>query len=160
MPSDRYRRGSKQKAPNRRVAFTLESTLESVNRAEAAVLPLCKSAGYGKRQREEIALAVRESVVNAVLHGNRCDTKKKVILKAELKKLGLVISVKDEGGGFDPSTLPDPLSPENLLQEPGRGVFLVKALMDEVKLRRGASCGMEVTMIKYLSKTALRRTSK
>src|SRR3989338_9775926 len=135
MPSDRLRRAGESKAPATRLELLLKSTLPSVERAERLIRRFCREAGCSPQQRDEIGLAVRESVVNAVIHGNRCDARKKVILKAELKKFGLVISVQDEGEGFDPSTLPDPLSPENLLREPGRGVFLINSYMDKVTVR-------------------------
>ncbi|MBI3896472.1 MAG: ATP-binding protein [Acidobacteria bacterium] len=131
--------------------FTLGSTLHSVDVAERLVRMLCEHVGYTERQCEEIALAVRETVANAVLHGNCCDAAKRVTLATELNDTSVVISVRDEGKGFDPSLVPDPLDPRNLLQESGRGIFLIKALMDEVSLQCAAG-GTEVTMIKYRSK--------
>lgn len=109
---------------------------------------------------EQVGLAVRELVANAILHGNRCDMSKKVQLTAELTDTGLMVCIKDEGEGFDPDSLPDPLVPDNLLNETGRGFFLVKTCMDDVIVRRAETRGMEVTLIKYLSKTPLRRTRR
>jgi serine/threonine-protein kinase RsbW len=136
--------------------------MESVGRAEAAVVEFASKIGYGKAQLEQIGLAVIEAVANAILHGNRCDTKKKVRVKAVQEKKGLVISVQDEGEGFDADALPDPLSPETILKDCGRGVFLVRACMDEVAVRRKAPRGTEVKMIKRTAKArpakATRRT--
>ena len=139
------------KALARRREFILGSTLHSVDVAERLVRIMCERAGYTERQCEEIALAVRETVANAVLHGNSCDATKKVTLAAELKDSGVVISVRDEGKGFDPALVLDPLDPRNLFQESGRGIFLIKTLMDEVILQCAAG-GTEVTMVKYRSK--------
>ncbi len=160
MSSDLNPAWNKGKARTQRLNLTLDSRVESADLAESLVVEFSEAAGCGERQCEEIGLAVRETVINAVLHGNRCDMNKKVLLTAEVRDSGLVISVKDEGEGFDPDCLADPLVPDNLLSESGRGFFLVKTCMDEVAVRRVASRGMELTMIKYLSKTPLRRTTK
>ena len=136
----------------RRIQLTLKSSMDSVNHAEAAVVEFARKIGYSKPQLEQIGLAVIEAVANAILHGNRCDAKKKVRVKAALAKKGLVISVQDEGEGFDADALPDPLLPETLLKQSGRGVFLVRACMDEVAVRRKAPVGTEVKMIKRASK--------
>jgi serine/threonine-protein kinase RsbW len=135
-----------------RLELTLESKLESADLAESQVSNFAARASYAQEQCEEIGLAIRESVANAVLHGNRCDLNKKVFLAAEIQVHGLVISVRDEGEGFVPESLPNPLVPPNLHRESGRGFLLVKTLMDEVIFRRAASGGMEVTMTKYRSK--------
>lgn len=131
--------------------FILGSTLHSVDVAERLVRILCERAGYTEQQCEEITLAVRETVANAVLHGNCCDATKRVTLAAELKDSEVVISVRDEGKGFDPALVGDPLDPRNLFRESGRGIFMIKALMDEVTLQYAAG-GTEVTMVKYRSK--------
>jgi len=146
------------KARKPRLDLSLESRVESAELAESLVVEFSIRAGYDERELEEIGLAVRESVANAVLHGNRCDPAKKVTLRAELRGPGLVISVRDEGEGFDPQALADPLVPDNLFQESGRGFFLVKTCMDEVSVSRHAGMqGMELQMVKYRSKTSRRR---
>ena len=144
----------------KRLAMTLESSLNSADVAESAIRQFTGQSDYSERQREEIVLAVRESVVNAVLHGNQCNVSKKVLLTAELRESGLVISVQDEGPGFDPGSVPDPLNPENLMRASGRGVFLMRCFMDEVSVRQPASCGLEVTMIKYFSQTISKEDKK
>jgi serine/threonine-protein kinase RsbW len=138
----------------RRLELTLESKPESADLAESQMTNFAASAEYTKQQCEEIGLAVRESVANAVLHGNRGDLNKKVFLTAEIQTRGLVIHVRDEGEGFAPESLPNPLVPPHLHRESGRGLLLVKTLMDEVILRRAASGGMEVIMTKYSSQHA------
>ena len=155
MPSKRLRRGEKVMFPAERLELTLDSTLRTVDVAERLVRRFCKKTGCTEQQQNEFSLAVRESVANAVFHGNGCDAAKIVALAVELRDGGLVICVRDEGQGFDPDSLPDPCDPRNLLRERGRGVFLVNATMDEVTMRRrAASAGMEIIMVKYLSKTS------
>lgn len=160
MAAQRIPGDETKKTPVRRLALTLESTLESVNLAESFVLQFSEAGGFSEQQREEIGLAVRESLANAVVHGNCGDPGKKVVLEAKLNDTGVVIAVHDEGKGFDPDSLPDPRNPENLLRQSGRGVFLMKNCMDEVIMQRLASSGMEVRMIKHLSNTALQEHSK
>ena len=146
-----------------RMSATLESRVQSADIAESMILQFCgrARAAYGERILEDVALAVRESVANAVLHGNRCDMSKKVFLQAELTDDGLMICVKDEGEGFDPDSLPDPLLPDNLLHESGRGLFLVKTCMDDVIImRRAETRGMEITLVKHVSIEHRRRTKK
>lgn len=99
-----------------------------------------------------LGVAVRESVINAIKHGNSNDARKHVHvevapLEAESPH-GVWIRVRDEGPGFDPSCLPDPLAPENLLKTSGRGIFLIRSFMDEMHVRRAAEGGMEVVMVK------------
>jgi serine/threonine-protein kinase RsbW len=142
------------KSELRRLELTLESKLESADLAESRMIDFAAKANYAKEQCEEIGLAVRESVANAVLHGNRSDLNKKVFLTAEIQAHGLVIRVRDEGEGFVPESLPNPLEPPHLHRESGRGLLLVKALMDEVIVRRATSGGMELTMTKHRSKRA------
>ena len=152
MPSRRNRAWEEGQGGVRRLNLVLKSRVESADLAESRVVKFAEKAGYGARECEEIALAVRESMANAVFHGNRCDEKKKVFLNAELRPRGLVISVRDEGEGFDPDAVADPLAQENLMRESGRGFFLMRTLMDEVTLKRTSPGGMELTMVKYLSK--------
>jgi len=151
---------SRPKPTAERLDLMLESSLESVSLAEKLLLQFSEEIGFSEKERDEISLAVREAVANAVLHGNRGDASKKVIVQAEIRNAGLVISVRDEGEGFDPGTLPDPLRAENLLQRSGRGVFLVKCCMDELTMRRRGARGMEVIMVKYPSKIVSREDSK
>ena len=138
----------------RQVRLTLRSSMDSVNQAEEAVVKFARQCGYRKPQLEQIGLAVIEAVANAILHGNHCDAKKKVRVTAAQRKKGLEISVQDEGEGFDADDLPDPLSPETLLKESGRGVFLVRSCMDEVAVRRKAPRGTEVKMTKHAAKAS------
>ena len=132
-----------------RVSYTLESTLASVNKAEQAAAEIAAKSGFDEDDCGRISMAVREATVNAILHGNRFDPAKRVTLAFQSTPDAVTVAVRDEGAGLDPSTVPDPLAPENLLRESGRGIFLIRAFMDEVHFR-DLSPGNEITMIKFV----------
>jgi serine/threonine-protein kinase RsbW len=97
-------------------------------------------------------VAVRESVINAIKHGNGGDEQKQVHVDFTPLDVaaprGIAIRVRDEGPGFDPEALPEPLAPEHLLKSRGRGIVLIRSFMDEVALQRAAEGGMEIVMVK------------
>lgn len=132
-----------------RVSYTLDSTLASVNNAEETACRIASSAGFVDDEVTRIAMAVREATVNAVLHGNAYDEKKKVTVAFEKTAQSLVIVVTDQGRGIDINSIPDPLAPENLLKTSGRGIFLMRSFMDEVQINP-SQAGTEVKMIKYV----------
>jgi serine/threonine-protein kinase RsbW len=85
---------------------------------------------------ESIDLALREALVNAIVHGNRCESQRTVrVCVAVYENCDLLIAVKDSGSGFDPSRLANPTTAQNLLANHGRGIFLMKQLMDEVEFK-------------------------
>ncbi|HJT53646.1 MAG TPA: ATP-binding protein [Candidatus Acidoferrales bacterium] len=137
----------------KRVSYTLASTLESVNRAESIAAETAARAGFNEDEQSNIAMAVREATVNAVLHGNAYDPDKKVFVVYENTSDALVITITDQGKGLDAVNLPDPLAPENLMKGSGRGIFLIRAFMDEVKFRN-TQPGTEITLIKHLGRNA------
>jgi serine/threonine-protein kinase RsbW len=100
-------------------------------------------------------VAVRESVINAIKHGNRLDAHKFVTVEFVTTPAAdpteLTIAIRDQGEGFDPDSLPDPLAPENLLKSSGRGIFFMRSFMDDVTLSRLPAGGMEVRMVKKLA---------
>ncbi len=128
--------------------FELESTLESVDLAEQIAVRAAAEAGLDDDQQYEIGMAVRESVINAVVHGNRYNRNKKVRLTVRMRPGELVVRVADEGEGFDPSQVPDPLASENLLSQSGRGLLLIRAFTDEFTVRRLVPQGTEVVLVK------------
>jgi serine/threonine-protein kinase RsbW len=117
-----------------------------------------KMAGLDDDALHWVSVAVRESVVNAIKHGNRHDESKRVIVEFTPVPAHapeeLVIKVEDEGEGFDPEEIADPLAPENILKSSGRGIFLIRSFMDEVDVRRRADRGMQVRMVKKVVKSA------
>jgi len=125
----------------------MESTLESVNKAEEMADKAASQAGFDEDARGGISMAVREAMINAVMHGNGYSPDKRVQLSFDQSGGNLVITIRDEGLGMDPEEVPDPLAPENLMKQSGRGIFLMRAFMDEVKFRK-LEPGTEITLIK------------
>jgi serine/threonine-protein kinase RsbW len=136
-------------ATKHHVEVELESTLDSVDRAEEMALEFARGAGFDEDDQMKIGMAVRESMVNAIYHGNQYDPAKRAGLRLELDGGKLVITVTDQGQGFDISNVPNPLAEENLLKQSGRGIFLIQSFMDEVQVRRRSPHGTELRMIKY-----------
>ena len=135
-----------------RVSYTLESSLESVNKAEEEATKVATRAGFDEDEAGRISMAVREATVNAVLHGNHYDTNKRVSLSFENTGNELIITVQDQGTGLDPNAVADPLAPENLLKQSGRGIFLIRAFMDDVQFRK-LDPGTEIKLIKRVHAT-------
>jgi serine/threonine-protein kinase RsbW len=131
-----------------RVSLTLDSTLASVDRLEHTAEDFATRAGFDEDTTPNIAMAVREAAVNAILHGNAYNPAKHVTASFEASAEALTIRITDEGPGLDPATIPDPLAPENILRGSGRGIFLIRAFMDEVHFRQ-LHPGTELTLIKY-----------
>jgi len=133
-----------------RLEVTLETALESVDLAENIVKRISEAAGFSHEETEKIAMAVREGVINAYNYGNRQDTRKKIGLLVEFDPKKMTVHVRDEGAGFDLKEIPDPLAEDNLLRTSGRGLFLIRAFMDDFAVQRRPSGGAELVMSKKL----------
>jgi serine/threonine-protein kinase RsbW len=100
-------------------------------------------------------VAVRESVINAIKHGNRHDIRKLVFVDVWVEPARrpeeLIVVVRDQGEGFEAGNIADPLAPENLLKSSGRGIFFMRSFMDQVTISRRPEGGMEVRMVKKLA---------
>ena len=129
----------------------LDSTLASVDHAEEIAVGVAQRAGFEEDDLLKIGMAVRESVVNAVVHGNRYNANKKVSFSVVKNSQRLTVRVADEGEGFDYEDVPDPLAPENLMRSSGRGIFLIRSFVDELLIRRLEPAGMEFVLVKYLA---------
>ena len=137
----------------RSVETVMESTLESVDAAEALVLKVAEESGFEEEELHKIGMAVREAMVNAVVHGNRYNLKKKVHLSIAFEAEQLAVKIVDEGEGFDAKDLPDPLAEENLLRQSGRGLLLIRAFVDEFEMQRAEPpMGTEVKLAVYKNK--------
>lgn len=141
--------GDNQGGAAKAVETLLESTLESVDEAETLVLDIAQNAGLPEEDLHKLGMAVREAMVNAVVHGNRYNLKKKVHLSIETQPDRLQVVITDEGEGFEFSNLPDPLAEENLLRQSGRGLLLIRAFVDEVQLENVPPLGTEVRLVKF-----------
>jgi len=136
--------------PAGRLSLRLSSTLESVAEVEAAALKLAFAAGLDEDERFGVALAAREAAVNAVVHGNQFDPCKQITAGFENTGATLLITLADQGKGFNPDLLPDPLAAENLLRGSGRGIRLIRFFMDEIHFRQ-LQLGTGLTLVKRLA---------
>jgi serine/threonine-protein kinase RsbW len=132
-----------------RLEFT--SAFEMLDFVQVVSDHLAKRVGLDDDAMHWVGVAIRESVINAIKHGNRNDSSKRVFVEfgtsmGDVPELS--ISVRDQGEGFDPGQVANPLDPENLLKSSGRGIFLIRNFMDDVELRRAPEGGMEIRMLK------------
>lgn len=146
--------------PGHRLRFRarLPSTRESINNAVKRVMKMAAEMGCRKSDMADIEIALREALANAVFHGNQGDPEKKVLLRCYLSPAkGILLAIRDEGKGFDPGDIPDPRETERLYLHHGRGIFLMRNLMDRVEHRRG---GREVVLYKEGCPSPRKRPAK
>ena len=137
-------------ADTKHLEVTLETQVESVNLAEGMCLRVAEAAGFGEDDCYRIGMSVREGVINAFHYGNQERPEKKIYLAVDLTVDKMIIHVLDEGKGFSLADVPDPLAEENLLSTSGRGIFLMRAFMDEFDVIMGRNGGAEIVMAKKL----------
>ena len=123
--------------------MTLTSDPKNIHRVEQFLLDVDSAVKIGEEKLSTLLVVLTEAVNNAIIHGNKRDRTKRVVVSCRLQGDELVTTVKDEGGGFDPDALPDPVHKDNLLRESGRGVFLIRQMMESVRYN---AKGNEVTM--------------
>lgn len=126
----------------------LPSRIESVEEAATAADEFAKSCGCNDEIIYAIDLAIRESVANAVKHGNKFDESKQVCVRFAGSDEELEITVRDFGTGFSVEEIPDPTDPENLLKCNGRGILFMNSFMDEISWSNPSGGGLEVRMVK------------
>jgi serine/threonine-protein kinase RsbW len=135
-------------ADARTVRLDIASRIEMLDMVQAVLGHLCGVVGFNEEAIHYMSVAIRESVVNAMKHGNKLDESKRVLVEFVLHKDALEVKVEDEGAGFDPASVPDPVAEENLLKAYGRGIFFMRSFMDDVVYSFPAKGGTSVTMIK------------
>jgi serine/threonine-protein kinase RsbW len=128
----------------------LESTLDSVDASEERVKNLASEAGLQEDDAYQLGYAVREAMVNAVVHGNGYSANKLVHFVISRSNSSIQILIEDEGQGFVPERQADPLAEENLLNQSGRGIMIIRAFVDEFSIERAATGGTRVFMRKTL----------
>ena len=128
--------------------LVLPSHIEAVGGAAAAVADFVQSCGITEEAAFGINMAVREAVTNAMVHGNQEDETKSVEVIFNCMGDAVEIEVKDQGEGFDPTAVPDPTDPANILKTSGRGIFLMRSFMDEVEWSARPEGGTTVRMVK------------
>ena len=136
------------------VHLQIHSTIKALDLVQAVTEFIARQLGVGDDSLHWTAMAVRESVINAITHGNKNDPAKRVFVEFSARPtsapVDLIVRVRDEGSGFDPTVLGNPLTPENVLKSSGRGIFLIKQFMDDVSIQPATEGGMEVRMVKHL----------
>ncbi len=134
------------------VRLAFRSHFDMVDFVQVVSDEMGKIVGFDGDSIHWIGVAVRESVINAIKHGNQDIEDKLVTVEFALAPPGeperLTVRVVDQGEGFDPVEIADPLAPENLLKSSGRGIFFMRSLMDDVRMGRAPEGGMEVVMVK------------
>ena len=136
---------------DRTVKLDIASRYEMLDVIQTVLVQLCHLVGFDDESQHYMTVAVRESVVNAIKHGNKQDEAKRVYVDFTLHEKALEVQVRDEGQGFDPQAVPDPLAPENLLKAYGRGIFFMRQFMDEVSHSFPARGGTVVRMLKRVA---------
>ena len=134
-----------------RIEVSIGSTLDYLDLVQTVTDCITSFMGFDEDTAHWIGMSVRESVTNAIQHGNKLDPGKKVDVRFEVTPEYLDILVRDQGNGFKIDDLPNPLDPENLLKPSGRGIFYIRSFMDEVEFRRPSQGGMEIRMLKKIS---------
>jgi serine/threonine-protein kinase RsbW len=132
------------------IRLEFSSAFEMLDFVQVVSDHLARGVGLDEDSLHWVGVAIRESVINAIKHGNKSDATKHVFVEFETAAHvpELVIRVRDQGDGFDPDTVANPLDPENLLKSSGRGIFLIRNFMDDVRLQRAPQGGMEIRMVK------------
>jgi len=134
-----------------RIEIRIGSALEYLDLVQTLTDCITDFMGFDADTAHWIGMSVRESVTNAIQHGNKLDQSKRVDIRFEVAPDQLEISVRDQGAGFQVERLPNPLDAENLLKPSGRGIFYIRSFMDEVEFIPHAEGGMEVHMVKKVS---------
>ena len=137
------------------IRLQLPSSFELLDLVQVLSDRLSSIAGLDEDLTHWVSVAVRESVINAIKHGNREDRNKHVVVEFTLRPRArpeeFVVRVLDEGEGFDPEDIANPLDPENMLKSSGRGIFFMRNFMDDVSITRRPEGGMDVRMSKKLA---------
>jgi serine/threonine-protein kinase RsbW len=128
--------------------LVLPSHIEAVADGAAVATDFIQSCGVGEEAAFGIDMAVREAITNAMVHGNKEDEAKTIELTFNCLGRELEIEVRDQGEGFDPTSIPDPTDPANILKTSGRGIFLMRTFMDEVQWSMRPEGGTTVRMTK------------
>jgi len=139
-----------ERPPSLNAHLILASRFENIEVAERTLLDLCAQAGCGGEDEYWLVTALREAVANAIRHGNGEDPARKIKVDLGVEDRCVTIRVEDEGEGFDPSDIPDPTNPENLLRPSGRGIFYMRQFMNRVEFCRGPGGGTAVVMVRQL----------
>ena len=134
----------------RELHLTIASRFENIELVQTVVDDALRERGVADDTRHWVGLALREAVANAIKHGNRQDPDKQVEIQANFAPEEVEIRIDDQGAGFDPLEVVDPLAPENKFRASGRGIFYMRKFMDEVEFESGPSGGTRLRLRKRL----------
>jgi len=132
------------------VRLVIPSEPKRIAEADDFVEKSLRDHGVQESLVSDLAIATTELINNAIIHGNRKDASKTVTLSLQFTSKDVTIRVQDQGNGFEPERVPDPLAEENLLKEVGRGIFIVRSLMDDLEFERAPEGGMVAVLRKSL----------
>lgn len=135
-----------------RIEITISSRFENIELVQVIAEHLCENAGVDEDGSHWVGMAVREAVANAIKHGNKLDVSKKVNATFDLDGPDLEITISDQGEGFDPDNVSDPLNPQNLMKTSGRGIFYMKTFMDQIRYSFRPGVGTSLLMTKNLTR--------
>jgi serine/threonine-protein kinase RsbW len=136
------------------VVLSVSSRFENIEVVNLVCEQICSQCRFDGEQTYQIALALREGVANAIKHGNRQAPGKLVEIRFENAAGSLRIEIEDQGAGFDPARVPDPLASENLLKTSGRGILYINNLMDRHEYRFEPGRGTVLLMEKRIAPAA------
>ena len=129
--------------------LVIPSRIEKIEEAAEFIESAAKKMKFNDTDIDNIVIAITEAISNAILHANKEDDSKKVTIEVISKNNSMITKVTDEGPGFDPGEIDNPLLPDNLLKESGRGIFILNSLLDSVDYSFSDK-GTEVTLVKKL----------
>jgi serine/threonine-protein kinase RsbW len=146
MPIDQNSGTAAQGQNPHSVVISLKAAESEVSSVVDKVMQMVRETNCADGKEMDVEIALREALANAIKHGAAGDSSKIIECRVSCEEPGILIVVRDPGNGFDPTTVPDPLSGENIYSNHGRGIFLINRLMDEVKFEKN---GTEIHMRKY-----------
>jgi serine/threonine-protein kinase RsbW len=132
-------RSSHQGGSYIQIELSMRSEVSAISPFVDSLMPLIRESRWAPGNEEDIEVALREALANAVVHGNHEDPRKQVYVSCRCGTDGVSLVIRDEGAGYDIDVLPDPTAPENINSSHGRGIYLMKHLMDEVRFERGGT---------------------
>lgn len=138
-------------APSNSARLVISSDPHRISEADEFLEATLRAHGVPESMVTDVAIASTELINNAIVHGNKSNPDKTVTIEVSFTSTDLTVRVGDQGEGFNPQEIPDPLAEENLLREVGRGVFIVRSLMDELRYEPGPEGGTVVVARKNLS---------
>jgi serine/threonine-protein kinase RsbW len=120
-------------------SHSMPSEVTAISPFVDKLVQLIKKCGSVPGGETDVEIALREALANAIVHGNHQDPRKHVDVTCQCGVDEVRLTVKDEGQGFDPNRVPDPTAPKNISSDHGRGIYMMKALMDEVRFEEGGT---------------------